>query len=117
MTCGVMQAIKQSACLIACVTPQVINTSFWLVTSNQHSPKSGDFVTSKFYGKVPRHFSATTKKTEKSGLAMRDYSQAGTDRSQRQNRHKLILQYIPYSGLFSKRIYFRIFRLASSLRK
>jgi len=45
--------------------PQVLNTSFWLITSNQRSPKSGDFVASKSYGKVTRPFSATTKKNGK----------------------------------------------------
>ena len=33
-TCGVMQAIKQADCLIACITSQVVSTSFRLVTSN-----------------------------------------------------------------------------------
>ena len=45
-TCGVTQAIKQADYLIACITPQVVSTSFQLVTSNQRSTKSGDFVTS-----------------------------------------------------------------------
>ena len=56
MTCEIMQAIKQAACLIACITPQFVITSFRLVTNNQRSPKTGDFVASKFYGKVPRPF-------------------------------------------------------------
>ena len=73
-TCGVTQAIKQAACLIACVTPQVVSTSFQLVTSNQRSPKTGDFVTSKFYDKVLRpFFPPPQRKMEKSGLATRDY--------------------------------------------
>ena len=56
--------------LIACVTPQVVSNSFRLVTSNQRSPKTGDFVASKFYGKVPRpFFPPPQRKTEKSGLA------------------------------------------------
>jgi len=50
---------------LAYVIPQVLNTSFRLITSNQRSPKSGDFITSKSYGKVTRPFSATTKKNGK----------------------------------------------------
>ena len=74
-------AIKQAACLIACVTPRIVSTSFRLVTSNQRSPKTGDFVASKFYGKVPRpFFPPPQRKTEKSGLATRDYGLVGRPR-------------------------------------
>ena len=74
MTCGIKQAIKQMACTIACVTLQIASTSFRLVTSNQRSTKSVDFVTRKFYGKVPRPFFLPPQRNmEKSGLAMQEY--------------------------------------------
>ena len=77
-TCGVTQAIKQAACLIGCVTPQVVSTSFRLVTSNQRSPKTGDFVASKFYGKVPRPFFRHHKEKRKKAVWLRE-TKAGLD--------------------------------------
>ena len=40
----------------ASATAQVVSISFRLVTSNQRSTKSVDFIASKFYSKVPRPF-------------------------------------------------------------
>jgi len=41
---------------LAYVFPQVLNTSFRLITSNQRSPKFGDFFANKSYGKVTKPF-------------------------------------------------------------
>ena len=74
-TCEVMQAIKQTAyrlivvCLIDCITPQVISKSFQFITSNLCSTKSEDFITSKFYGKVPRPFFLPPQRKKWSGYA------------------------------------------------
>ena len=62
------------ACLIACVTPQVVSTSFRLVTSNQRSTQSGDFVASKFYGKVLRSFFCHHKEKRKKAVLLRETS-------------------------------------------
>ena len=57
---------------VAYATAQVVSTPFRLVTSNQRSTKSVDFIASKFYSKVPRPFFRHHKEKRKKAVWLRE---------------------------------------------